>query len=95
VLHVVCYNCGTPGHHKANCRKPKIYFICKKENHVTDSCLVRKTGHKCASYVGSAASGFGFYHVELSDGEENVTMDFSNCGVVYIGTGDIIKDELQ
>ena len=29
---VICYNCGIPGHHKANCSKPRICFICKKSN---------------------------------------------------------------
>jgi hypothetical protein len=39
---VICYNCGTPGHHKANYKKKvKICFICKSENHLVESCLVK------------------------------------------------------
>jgi hypothetical protein len=26
---VICYNCGTPRHHKANCKKHRICFIYK------------------------------------------------------------------
>lgn len=61
---VICYNCRTPGHHKASCLKPKICFICK-ESHV----VVRKQGHKCAKYIDSAASGLGFYNVEILESE--------------------------
>lgn len=39
---VVCYNCGVPGHHKANCKKPKVCFICKEGNHLVDDCPVKK-----------------------------------------------------
>jgi hypothetical protein len=92
---VVCYNYGTPGHHKARCKKPKTCFICKKENHVTDSCPIRKEGHMSAAYVGSAASGLGFYLIKVPEGGDRETMDFSNCGVVYIETDDISKEELQ
>jgi hypothetical protein len=28
---VICYNYGTPGHHKASCKKSKICFICKQD----------------------------------------------------------------
>jgi hypothetical protein len=38
---VVCYNCGTPGHHKANCKKPKMCFICKKESHEVEVCPIK------------------------------------------------------
>jgi hypothetical protein len=67
-IDVVCYNYGTPGHHKAQCKKPKTCFICKKENHVTDSCPIRKEGHMSAAYVGSAASGLGFYLIKVPEG---------------------------
>jgi hypothetical protein len=92
---VVCYNHGTPGHHKAQCKKPRVCFICKKENHATDRYHVRKEGHKAAAYVGSAASGLGFYLIEVPEGGDKETVYFSNCGVVYIETVDISKEELQ
>ncbi|KAK3126490.1 hypothetical protein QOZ80_7AG0557400 [Eleusine coracana subsp. coracana] len=92
---VICYNCGIPGHHKAICKKPKICFICKKEGHVVEECPVRKQGHVCAKYIGSAASGLGFYYIEVPDEEENPTMDFTNCGKVFIESGEISKEELE
>ena len=39
---VICYNCGIPSHHKANCPKPKSYFICKSPEHIVDLCPIRK-----------------------------------------------------
>jgi hypothetical protein len=90
-IDVICYNCGTLGHHKANCKKPNICFTCKKENHVTGGCPIRKEGHKCASYIVSAASGLGFYHIELPEGGGNETMDFSNCGLSILKQGILSK----
>lgn len=92
---VICYNCGVPGHHKAGCKKPRFCFICKKEDHVVDTCPVKKQGHACAKYVGSAANGLGFYLIEIPEKDNQPTIDFTNCGKVYIESGEISKEELQ
>jgi hypothetical protein len=92
---VICYNCGNPRHHKASCKKPKICFICKKEGHLVDLYPVKSKGHSCATYVGSSTSGLGFYNVEVPAVEEGPVMDFTNCGLVYVETGDITMEELQ
>jgi hypothetical protein len=91
---VICYNCGIHRHHKAGCKKPKVYFICKQEDHLVKNCP-KKQGHSCAKYIGSAASGLGFYLIEVPGVSEKPTMDFTNCGKVYIEIGDISKEELQ
>jgi hypothetical protein len=92
---VICCNCGSPGHHKANCKKQMVCFICKKEDHQVVPCPVRKQGHKCAQYVDSAASGLEFYNIEFPKKEDRPYFDFANCGKVYIETSEITKDELQ
>jgi hypothetical protein len=92
---VICYNCGVPGHHRASCKKPKVCFIYKKENHVVEECPVKKQGHKCATYLGSDANGLGFYNIEVSVEVGKQGVDFTNCGMVYIETGDITMEELQ
>jgi hypothetical protein len=62
---------------------------------VVDQCPVRKHGHTCAKYIGSAASGLGFYNIEIPETMKKPTMDFTNCGKVYIETRDITKEELH
>jgi hypothetical protein len=62
---------------------------------VVEECPVRKEGHKCAKYIGSAAAGLGFYQIEIPAGNGKSTIDFTNCGKVYVETGDITKEELQ
>jgi hypothetical protein len=62
---------------------------------VVEGCPVRLQGNKVAKYVGSAASGLGFYNIEVSHDEDKPRLDFTNCGKLYIETGDISKEELQ
>jgi hypothetical protein len=92
---VICHNCGTRGHHKARCKKPKICFICNKDSHMVDMYPVKKQEHRRAKYVGSAANGLGFYNIEVSIVAEEPFIDFINCGKVYIETRDITLEELQ
>jgi hypothetical protein len=44
---------------------------------------------------GSAASGIGFCQIEIPETQDRVVMDFTNCGLVYVESGDITKEELQ
>jgi len=55
---------------------------------------LRKQGHICARFVGSAANGLGFYQVEVPKVKDQLMADVSNCGKVYIDTGEITKEEL-
>jgi hypothetical protein len=91
---VVCYNCGVPGHHKANCTKSKICFICRESEHVVEECPIKVKDHLNARYIGSAACGLGFYHVEVPKVQDQLMIYVSNCGEVYIDTGEITKDGL-
>jgi hypothetical protein len=86
---VICYNCGTPGHHKASCKKPRICFICKQEDHMVEGYLVREKGHSVAKYIGSAAGGLGFYNVQVPQMVETLKLDFTNHGKMYIETREI------
>jgi hypothetical protein len=33
-LNIICYNCGEPGHFSVTCVKPKVCFICFREDHL-------------------------------------------------------------
>jgi hypothetical protein len=92
---LIYYNCRTHGHHKAGCKKLKICFMCKKDSHVVDMCPVKKHKHRCAKYIRSAANGLGFYNIEVTNVSEEPSIDFINCGKIYIETGDITLEELQ
>ncbi|GJN00206.1 hypothetical protein PR202_ga17620 [Eleusine coracana subsp. coracana] len=93
-VQVICYNCGVPGHHKATCGKPKICFICREEGHEVEKCPVKEQSVEVAKYVGNAASGLGFYNIEIQEEREQRLMDFNNCGKVYVESGEITKEEL-
>lgn len=58
-------------------------------------CLVKKQGHECAKYIGSAISGLGFYYIEVFDEGEAQNIDFTNCGIIIIESGEITKKELE
>jgi hypothetical protein len=41
----------------------------------------------CAKYICSASNGLGFYNIEVSEQEEKISLDFTNCGKLYVETG--------
>jgi hypothetical protein len=86
---------GVLGTIRQTVRNKWFALFIKKEDHQVVPCPVRKQGHKCAQYVGSAASGLEFYNIELPEKEDRLYFDFANCGKVYIETSEITKDELQ
>jgi hypothetical protein len=90
----ICMCCGEPGHHQTVCTRPKFCFICKATSHPVDECPVRKRPHQMAKYVGSAATGLGFYHIELPEVVVNPVASTKNCGVVIVEGGIITRDEL-
>jgi hypothetical protein len=51
---------------------------------VVEDCPIRKEGHKCPKYIGSAVAGLGFYQIEIPKGTRKSTIDFTNCGKVYV-----------
>jgi hypothetical protein len=85
----ICMCCGEPGQHQTMCTKPKVCFIYKATSHPVEECPVRKRPHQMAKYVGSAATGLGFYHIELPKVVVNPVASTKNCG-----RGVISRDEL-
>ena len=47
-----------------------------------------------AKYVGSAASGLGFYHIEVPPVVINPVCSSKNCGLVVIEEGELSKEDL-
>ncbi|VAH14680.1 uncharacterized protein [Triticum aestivum] len=90
----ICLNCGDPGHPAVDCAKPKSCQICKMISHAADVCPVRKQPHQTARYIGSAAPGLGFYHVELPDVNAQRIGTLQNIGIVHVEEGGITKEEL-
>uniref|UniRef100_A0A8R7Q0Z2 CCHC-type domain-containing protein n=1 Tax=Triticum urartu TaxID=4572 RepID=A0A8R7Q0Z2_TRIUA len=91
---VTCYTCGEPEHHKAQCPKPPSCFICKMVTHKVEDCPVRKKPRNCVKYVGSAASGLGFFKIDVPDVNDQHVGNKKNVGIVYIEAGQVTKEEL-
>ena len=51
--------------------------------HKVDECTVRKKPRNNAKYVGSAASGLGFFKVDAPDVKEQHVGNRRNVGIVY------------
>jgi hypothetical protein len=90
----ICLGCGEPGHFKQSCDKKALCFICKATNHVVENCPVIKRPPQVAKYIGSAANGLGFFHIEIPDVIVNPVATTKNCGLVLIEEGNITKSEL-
>ena len=90
----MCKGCGEPGHYQAACTKPAACFICKMVTHVVSDCPEKKKPHKTARYVGSAASGLGFFSIDMSDVNDKLPGNLKNIGLVLIEPGEISKEDL-
>jgi hypothetical protein len=98
-LNIICYNCGEPGHFSATCIKPKVCFICFREDHLAERCLRWKEPYIAAQFMGSANRGLGFFHIDVEEKADRFKLwtGFDNCGVFTIEEGvmsqeDIIKN---
>jgi hypothetical protein len=64
---VTCYNYAQWGHFSTNCQEPRQCFICQTTDHVGRDYLEWLKPLEPAQYLGSAAQGIGFFHVEVSE----------------------------
>jgi hypothetical protein len=92
---MACYNCGEPGHFMGICTKSKICFICTVPGHYMSDCPRWKLEKSTATFLGSAGSGLGFYHIDLPKIEMTRWLNINNCGVVVIKKGTISMSELE
>jgi hypothetical protein len=97
-LNIIYYNCGKPGHFSATCIKPKVCFICFREDHLADKCPRWKEPYSIAQYMGSSNRGLGFFHVDVEEKPDRFKLwtGFDNYGVFtiegVISQEDIIKN---
>nr|XP_020182538.1 uncharacterized protein LOC109768203 [Aegilops tauschii subsp. strangulata] len=91
---VTCYNCGDSGHHKDKCTKPKGCIICKMISHKVEDYPTRRRPHSAAKYVGGAAQGLGFYHLDIPDVNAQHQGCLKNVGIVFVEQGEVTKQEL-
>ena len=52
---------------------------------------MKKRPRQLAKYVGSAASGLGFYHIECPEKVINPVVSGKNLGMVVVEEGDLTK----
>jgi hypothetical protein len=59
-----------------------------------EECPVLKRYHQIATYIGSSATGLGFYRIEAPETSVNPISSTRNCGVVAIEEGEISREDL-
>jgi hypothetical protein len=92
---LTCYNHGESSHFVRICGKPKVRFICVVPGYYMTECPKWKKTQPIGSYMGSAGSGLGFYHIDLLQIETTRWVSISNCGLVIIKKGNISLSEIR
>jgi hypothetical protein len=96
---VTCFNCAEWGHFNNDCKEPRLCFIYQTVDHVGRGCHEWLQPMESAQYLGSAAQGLGFFHVNVA--EEKNTRRYlkflDNCAILtveegLIGEEDIVKN---
>jgi hypothetical protein len=62
-----CFNCAEGGHFSTDCRELRLCFICQTTNHVGKDCPKWQKPIESSHYFGSAAQGFGFFHIDVQE----------------------------
>lgn len=90
-LHIICYNCGDPGHFSTACTKPRVCFVCFRKDHMPDKCPRWKEPISRAQYMGSASKGLGFFHIDVEEKENRFKLwtGFDNCGIFTVEEGEL------
>jgi hypothetical protein len=70
-----------------------VCFVCGLAGHEVELCPTKKQVFPVAAYLGSAASGLGFFHIDLPEKPVR-ELSIKNIGVVYVESGVINKEEL-
>jgi hypothetical protein len=65
LCNVSCFNCIEWGHYNTDCKQPKLCFICHTLAHVDRDYPEWVKPLEPVQYLGSAAHGLGFFHVEV------------------------------
>jgi hypothetical protein len=96
VANVTCFNCAQWGHFSADCREPRLCFICQTTYHIRRDCLEWSKLLKPTQYLGSIAQGLGFFHVDVAEEvNRNGYLKFlNNCDVLTIEEGFIEEEEI-
>ena len=63
-------------------------------SHKVEDCPTRRRPHSAAKYVGGAAQGLGFYHLDMPDVNAQHQGLLKNVGIVFTEDGEISKDDL-
>jgi hypothetical protein len=96
VVKVVYFNCVQWGHFSADCKEPRLGFICQTTDHVGRECPEWDKPLEYAQYLGSAAQGLGFFYVDVAEEVNRVGyMRFlENCAILTVEEGDISEVEI-
>jgi hypothetical protein len=93
---VTCFNCAKWGHFSTDCRQPRLCFICHTADHVGRDCPEWSKLIVTAQYLGSAAQGLGFFHVDVAEeaSRSGYPKFLDNCAILTIEEGYIEENEI-
>jgi hypothetical protein len=96
VHNVSCFNCIEWGHYSTECKQLKLCFICHTLAHVGRECPEWLKPLEPVQYLGSAAQGLGFFHVEVQEevNRGGYLKFLDNCAVLTVEEGEVGSEEI-
>jgi hypothetical protein len=93
---ITCFNCAGYGHFSTDCREPRLCFVCQTTDHLGRECPEWNKPVEPAQYLGSAAQGLGFFHVEVCDdlNRRGYLKFLGNCAVLLVEECVISEEEI-
>ncbi|KAK1604887.1 hypothetical protein QYE76_028560 [Lolium multiflorum] len=90
--HIICYNCGKPGHFQAECKDEPFCLKCNKDGHLSAMCASLAKASE-PYWAGFGCDGVGFTCCDMP--EEELLPPAPNAALVILENGSLSAEQME